>query len=99
MSLYTLDDFFYTTPPTADRSGSGWVLREVSATDRYVGLPAVSDDAHRCDERRFCAAHYKRRANATDLGARCGKGVPFVFAQFGREWGDFGGECTAAEAT
>jgi hypothetical protein len=28
MSLYTLDDFQDTTPPTSDRSGSGWVLRE-----------------------------------------------------------------------
>jgi hypothetical protein len=92
MSLYTLDDFMDTTPPTADRSGSGWVLREVDTPARYVG--------HRCAEQVGPLVSYKRRQKARDIGRDSCDDLTPKYLEIGANpvpWYAFLATCSAAE--
>ena len=74
----------------ADRSGSGWVLREVDTPARYVG--------HRCAEQVGPLVSCKRKQKARDIGRDgCGRGFAHAIGLVvGDEILD---TCTAAEAT
>ena len=98
----SVEDLLDDVPPThaADRSGSGWLMREVDPV-RVIGWPVVQ-----CDDRKLCGWRRRQRSTpavppfsvmwAHAIGT-CGLGFKRAIGRVA--WDEILDTCTAAEAT